>query len=231
MKPVFFPLVLLAAVTALAGCNPATDFTTEERAAYANSVRATEAAVSVQTDTEVRQRGASCPCFSRGSLSNTDRMLASEADGASDYYLFFDVFNYYGLDARRTEARALVSTPDGPLEEVATVYITSGSEDELFLICHRQEVVQHPISGESSYRYETLAPTVEEAEACRRDLNAVVASQEPCQGPACGIEYSKEQLDPNYPPYHDGNFRTPASLLDTMRERVAAVEQLLQLPA
>ena len=226
MKPVFFPLVFLVTASILAACNPVTDVATDEQ-----GIGTTAPAPSIEEGETVDEGDVSCPCFSRGSLSNADQMLAAEGDVAPDYYLFFDVFNYYGLDSRRTEARGLVSTPDGPLEEVATVYITSGSEDELFLICHRQEVVRHPATGESSYRYETLAPTIEEAEACRRDLNAVVASQEPCQGPACGIEYSKEQLDPSYPPYHDDNFRTPEPLLDTIRERVEAVGQLLQAPA
>lgn len=158
-------------------------------------------------------------------------MLAADGDPVSDYYLFFDVFNYYGLDARRTEARALVSTPAGPLEEVAAVYITTAGDGELALLCHRQDVVYDPISGEPAYRYTTLAPTVEEAEACRRDVVAAVGGQEPCQGAACGIEYSKGQLDPSYPPYHDDNLRTPESLLDTIRERVEAVRQVLRLPA
>lgn len=230
MKPIVLSLALFAA-TALAACNPATDFAADERAALGNAQRSARPA-EARSPAHVRTAsGASCPCFSRGSLSNDDRMLEAGGDQASDYYLFFDVFNYYGLDARRTEARALVSTPAGPLEEVASVYITSGDEGELFLICHRQEVVQDPTSGEPSYRYETLAPSVEEAEACRREVYASVGEQEPCQGPACGIEYSKEQLDPNYPPYHDGTFRTPEALLDAMRQEIEAVGRMLRLPA
>lgn len=231
MKPTVRSFVLLAAVAALAACNPATDFAAEDLNSLDAAQRSARPAETSHLGEMRTASGASCPCFDRSSLSNSDRILTADGDLGSDYYLFFDVFDYYGLDARRTEARALVSTPAGPLEEVASVYITSGSEDDLFLICHRQEVVQHSISGEPSYRYETLAPSVEEAEACRRAIYASVGEQEPCQGAACGIEYSKEQLDPTYPPYHDGNFRTPGTLLDAMRQQVEAVEQMLRLPA
>jgi len=226
MKSAFLSLLFVAAAIGVSACNPVTDFATDEQ-----GVGTTAPVPSIEDGEVVDEGDVSCPCFNRRTLAGVDGMVSAEGTAVADYYLFFDVFNYYSLDARRTEARALVSTPEGPLEEVATVYITSGNDEDLFLICHRQEVVPDAVTGELAYRYETLAPTVEEAEACRRDLNAVVASQEPCQGPACGIEYSKEQLDPNYPPYHDGNFRTPEPLLDTIRERVEAVRQLLRLPA
>jgi hypothetical protein len=226
MKPIFSSLVLLVAVSVLAACNPATDVATDELGAYVAAPP-----LSIQDGKTADPGSVSCPCFSRRSLAGVDGMISSEGIDVADYYLFFDVFNYYGLDARRTEARALVSTPAGPFEEVAAVYITSGNDEDLFLICHRQEVVVDPMTGAPEYHYETLAPTVEEAEACRRDLYAEVATEESCQGPACGIEYSKEQLDPDYPPYHDGNLRTPESLLDTIRERVETVGQLLRVPA
>lgn len=226
MKPIFLSAVFLVAAIAVAGCNPATDFVNDDR-----GVDATEPELSIVDSATASRDDVSCPCFSQKSLTSVDGLVSAEGIEVADYYLFFDVFDYYGLDARRTEARALVSTPEGLLEEVASVYITSGNDEDLFLICHRQEVVIDPITGEMAYRYETLAPTVDEAESCRRDIYDVAGSQESCQGPACGFEYTKEQLDPNYPPYHDGNYRTPKTLLDTIRERVEAVGQLLQLPA
>ena len=238
MKSASLRFVLLVAVaTALAGCDPASTFAHE---AGVSAAPASARGERVQPTGGragdafglASSPGRSCPCFSRASLSNDDKVLTTASSAASDYYLFFDVFNYYGLDARRTEARALVSTSAGLLEEVAAVYITYGSgPDELHLICHRQEVVQDPISGEPSYRYETLAPSVEQAESCRQAIVASVGDQEDCQGAACGIPYVKEQLSPDYPPYHDGFYRTPDALLDAMQRKVEEVGRMLQEPA
>lgn len=240
MKPGTLQLALFIVITlAFAACDPASEFAHEEIGS-ASAAPASARGERAQPD-GVRtgeafglasSPGASCPCFSRASLSNDDRILTAESNAASDYYLFFDVFNYYGLDARRTEARALVSTPAGLMEEVAAVYITSGSgPDDLHLICHRQEVMQHPVSGEPSYRYETLAPSVEQAESCRQAIVASVGDQESCQGAACDIPYSKEQLSPDYPPYHDDFYRTPEALLDAMQRKVEEVGRMLQVPA
>ena len=243
MKSVSLRFVLLVAVaSALAGCDPASNFAHEAGVSAApasargervqpNGGRAGDA-FGVASSGLASSPGLSCPCFSRASLSNDDKVLTAASGAASDYYLFFDVFNYYGLDARRTEARALVSTSAGLLEEVAAVYITYGSgPDDLHLICHRQEVVQDPVSGEPSYRYETLAPSVEQAESCRQAIVASVGDQEDCQGAACGIPYVKEQLSPDYPPYHDGFYRTPDALLDAMQRKVEEVGRMLQIPA
>lgn len=218
----FLRFALFAAVAAaFAGCDPASDLAHSEYAA-APAVEVDRADAATPTySSGLAPIQTSCPCFNPKSLATDD----------PSYYLFFDTFNYYGLDARRTEARALVSTPDGPFEEVATIYITFGDEDELFLICHRQDVVTDPTTGEPTYRYRTLAPNIEQAESCRQAIYASAGEQEPCQGGACGFEYAKEQLDPSYPPYHDGNLKTPETLLDAMQQRVAEVGRMLQRPA
>lgn len=236
MKPAFFQVFLFILITlALSACDPASDIAADEFASATVQATAQGAAPSVDKRmTEVfalPEAPASCPCFSRSALANEDGDLSGSGASASDFYLYFDVFNYYGLDARRTEARALVSTPAGPLEEVASVYITYGSgPDDLHLICYRQEVVRDP-DGAPAYRYETLAPSIEEAEACRRNIVSAVDGQEPCQGAACGIPYAKEQLNPDYPAYHDDFYRTPEHLLDAMRQKVEDVQQMLHVPA
>lgn len=236
MKPALFQLFLFILITvALAACDPAANVAADE---LASSTAQAAAQRDVPSDEKwttealtVPSAPASCPCFSRSALTNEDGTLSGSSASASDFYLYYDVFNYYGLDARRTEARALVSTPAGPLEEVASVYITYGSgPNDLHLICYRQEVVRD-FGGAPTYRYETLAPSVEEAEACRRDIVAAVGEQEPCQGAACGVPYSKAQLSPDYPAYNDDFYRTPKHLLDAMREEVEEVQQMLHVPA
>jgi len=225
MKSSHALIVLFAAATLLVGCNPASDFADPE---VANSTAGNHTPL---LDNEVRSVQASCPCFSLSNLSDTDRKLAADGRPASDYYLFFDVFDYYELDPRRTEARALVSTSAGLFEEVASVYITRGSGDERFLVCHRQDVVQDPVSGDPTYRYETLSPTLEQAEACRQTIYTAVSEQEPCQGPACGMAYTKEQLDPAYPLYQDDNYRAPEALLNRLRQQVENVGRMLRQPS
>ena len=61
---------------------------------------------------------AACACFTADSLA------APVAGAAPAPYVFFDVFNYYGEDPRRTEIRSTLSTDAGTFEEVAAVYIT-----------------------------------------------------------------------------------------------------------
>ena len=173
---------------------------------------------------------ASCSCFNRASLAATPSILTQGNGGETSPYLFFDAFNYYGLDARRTEVRSTFQSREGMFEEVAAVYITSDNEG-LHLICTRQEVVRHPASGDLTYEYETLSPTVEEAEACRQEIVAFVGEREPCQGAACGIPYSDALLDPEYPPYNDGNFDTPETVLEAMRLEVERVGRMIQVPA
>jgi hypothetical protein len=174
----------------------------------------------------------SCPCFSRSSLTNDRRALSANQLNEADFYLFFDVFDYYGLDPRRTEARAVVSTPDGLYEEVASVYITTGAgPDDTHLICHRQEIVAHPVTGEPTYHYETLAPSVAEAEACRQAIVAAVGTETTCQGPACGVPYSEGQLSPDFPAYGDEAYRTPESLLDAIEQEIEEVGRMIKLPA
>ena len=236
MKPALFQVLLFIVITvALGACDPAAHVAADELAPSTVEV-ATQRGVSsngIQRAEafDARTAPASCPCFSRSALTNEDGTMSGSGGTASDFYLYFDVFGYYGLDARRTEARALVSTPAGPLEEVASVYITYGSgPDDLHLICYRQEVTRDP-AGAPTYRYETLAPTVEEAEACRQDIVAAVADHAPCQGAACGLPYSKEQLNPDYPAYNDDLYRAPKHLLDALRQEVEGVQQMLHVPA
>jgi hypothetical protein len=215
--------LLIAVAAAFAGCDPASGLVhSEYESATAPSDGADHADAATPTHSDgLAPAQTPCPCFGSKSFASFDPA----------YYLFFDTFNYYGLDARRTEARGLVSTPAGPLEEVASIYITYADQGELALICHRQSVVTDPTTGEPTYEYGTLAPSIEQAESCRRALYASVGAQEPCQGGACGFEYTKEQLDPSYPPYHDGDLKTPKTLLDAMQKRVADVGRLLQRPA
>lgn len=229
MKLARFPFsFLLLVVLPLAACDSVADLSDNEGAsAYETGLRGGEEADPREPSTRAKV----CPCFNRQSLADVPAVFATTTDrSAPSPYLFFDVFNYYGLDNRRTEVRSTWRTTEGTFEEVAAVYITPG-EDELHLICFRQEVVRQPGDLDLTYAYETLAPTVEEAEACRQDLEAFVSKREPCQGAACDIPYSKEQLDPTYPPYNDEGFRTPDSVLDQMRLEVERVSRMLRLPA
>lgn len=218
--------LLFTAVFALSACDSVADMSYDEGVpTHDTSLR--------QNRDDAQRRPvprATCPCFNRQTLANVPDMFTSIAGVSSDPYLFFDVFNYYDLDARRTEARSTLRTGEGTFEEVAAVYITPDN-DGLHLICHRQEVIRDTAVGDLTYRYETLSPTVEEAEACRQDITAFVGEQEPCQGAACGIPYSKGQLDPDYPPYHDEGFRTPNSILDTMHRKIEDVSRMIRLPA
>lgn len=168
-----------------------------------------------------------CPCYSAESLGE------AFGDAPPQPYLFFDVFSFWSEDPRRTEARATMSTEFGEFEEVAAVYITpTGAPDApLAPLCTRQDVVADPVTGEPTYAYETLSVSIAEAEGCRRALYAFAEDDQTCEGAACGIPYSDEQLDPDYPPYHDDGFRTPDSVLDAMRARIANVQQRLALPA
>lgn len=242
MKPALFQFILFVVITvALAACDPASDFAASDLASSggASVPAASSSAPGRPAPSEDARMSeafelsapASCPCFNVASLTGDDGALSGEAGGSTDYYLYFDVFGYYSLDPRRTEARAIVSTPAGLLEEVAAVYITYGNgPDDLHLICHRQEVVRHVVTGEPSYRYQTIEPSVEEAEACRRSIAVAAGAQESCQGAACDIPYSKEQLSPDYPAYGDEGLRAPETLLDAMKQKVDAVSRMLQLP-
>ena len=45
------------------------------------------------------------------------------------------------------------------------------------------------------------------------------------------MPYTDEQLDPEYPPYHDGSYRTPDAMLDAIQGRIEAVRARLAPPA
>jgi hypothetical protein len=222
-----FPLALLfSTALLLSACGAVVDVPSDQGAAGYAVSPASDAASQMQPAAPVP--AASCPCFSRSSLSDSPIVSQYRGVGVPAPYLFFDAFNYYGLDMRRTEVRATIHSEEGTFEEVAAVYITPDN-DGLHLICTRQELVRHQDSGDLTYRYQTLAPTVDEAEACRLDLAGFVGEREPCQGAACGIPYSDAQLDPDSPPYHDGNFDTPKSVLNEMRLEVERVSRMLQV--
>ena len=218
-----FPLALLFSTALLLSACDVVDVPSDQ-ASYAVSPSANAEAASRMAPVPA----ASCPCFSRQSLGDSPVVSQHRGVGVPTPYLFFDAFNYYGLDMRRTEVRATIHSKEGTFEEVAAVYITPDN-DGLHLICTRQELVRHPASGDLTYRYQTLSPTVDEAEACRQNLAGFVAEREPCQGAACGIPYSDAQLDPDYPPYHDGNFDTPKPVLDEMRLEIERVNRMLQV--
>lgn len=168
-----------------------------------------------------------CPCFTAEGLGE------GFAGAPPQPYVFFDVFSYYSEDPRRTEVRSTLSTEAGLFEEVAAVYITPTGDPAMPLapLCFHQDVVAGPVTGEPVYTYDTVGLTIGEAEGCRRALYAFAESAEPCQGAACGIPYTDEQLDPDYPPYHDEGFRTPDSVLDAMRAKIDAVRRQLAPPA
>ena len=222
------PLALLVTTALLlSACDAVVDVSPDQ---HATAYRSGTASPSDAVSRVPAPSAASCPCFSGASLADTPAVLSTRSGGDNDPYLFFDAFNYYGLDARRTEVRSTFSTREGTYEEVATVYITPDNEG-LHLVCFRQDVFRHEASGALTYRYQTLSPTVVEAEACRQDLVKFVGERESCQGAACGIPYSEAQLDPGYPPYNDGTFDTPKSVLDVMRLEVERVGRMIQVPA
>ena len=170
---------------------------------------------------------AACGCFAAEDL-------AAPLDGAQPLsYLFSDVFNYYNEDARRTELRSTISTDTGLLEEVASVYITATGDPAapLMPLCFRQDATLDAMPGAPIYTYTTREVSIDEAEACRLDMESVAEGQQTCQGGACDLPYTEEQLDPSYPPYHDGGYDTPGSVLDAMRARIDAVRVRLALPA
>ena len=171
------------------------------------------------------QPTASCTCFDAADLS------ASLLDASPTPFLFFDVFDYYGEDPRRTEVHATVSTSAGEFEEVAAVYITPTGKDAAPLVplCYRQDVVLDPYSGEPEYVYTTREVSIDAAESCRLEIEAFVGEAEACQGGACDMPYTEEQLDPAYPPYHDGDYRTPAPVLDAIQARLEAVRARLEV--
>lgn len=168
---------------------------------------------------------AACTCFEAADL-------AAPLAGAQPLpYLFADVFNYYHEDLRRTEIRSTLSTDGGLLEEVAAIYITAaGNPEPLVPLCFRQNATLDAMTGGPIYTYTTREVSIDEAEACRLEVRTFAEGQQACQGEACGLPYAEEQLDPNYPPYHDDGFRTPVPVLDALRARIAAVRAQLVLP-
>lgn len=152
-----------------------------------------------RADVERRTAATSCPCFSV-------RDLVRPIDASSpEPYLFFDTFNWWGLDYRRTELRTLTAVDGAQIEEIASIYITPGTSAAHFaLICHRQDARPDPYGDGVEYVYTTIEPDLEEAESCRQAIYAAAKELE-CQGPACGLVYDKAQLYPDYPAYNDGN--------------------------
>ena len=142
---------------------------------------------------------------------------------------FFDAFDYYGEDPRRTEVHATVSTSAGEFEEIAAVYITpTGDADEpLVPLCYRQDIVIDSDSGEPEYVYTTHEVSIDAAESCRLEIEAFAGQAEACQGGACDTPYTEEQLDPTYPPYHDADYRTPVPVLDAIQARLQSVRARL----
>lgn len=170
---------------------------------------------------------ASCPCFGADDLAETLGGTAPQP------YVLFDVYNYYSEDERRTEARATLHTEAGLFEEVAAVYITATGDPAAPLapLCYRQDAVSDE-AGNPAYVYETLSLSIAEAEACRGELAAFAEAEgQGCEGGACGLPYTDEHLDPDFPPYHDDGFRTPTPVLDAIRDRIEAIRQRLALPA
>lgn len=224
------PLALLfTTALLLSACDAVVDVA-PDRGASAYGAATFDDALRAPTAADAEAPVASCPCFDRRSLVTTPVVSPNRGDGVPMPYLFFDVFDYYGLDARRTEMRSMVHSNEGTFEEVAAVYITPDN-DGLHLICTRQELVREVPSGDLTYSYETLAPTAAEAEACRQDIANFVAERETCQGAACGLPYTDAQLDPAYPPFNDDQFNTPKSVLEDMRREVERVGRMLQVLA
>lgn len=166
----------------------------------------------------------SCPCFGAADL-------ADPVGGVSPVpYVVFDVYGYYSEDLRRTEARTTLHIGDRRYEEVAAVYITPTGDPgaPLAPLCFRQDVGPDDVTGEPAYSYETLSVTIAEAEACRAEVAAYAAAEgTACEGGACGLPFTDDHLDPDFGPYHEDAFRTPAPVLDALRARVAAVQARL----
>ena len=207
-------VLLLAASLSLVGCDAVTGVQPGEASAYA----ATDAVTSAQ---RAAPGQAACPVYDRRSLSMADVAAVTRKGDTVVPQLYFDVFDYYGLDPRRTEVRSTVHTNEGTFEEVATVYIAEAN-GELHLLSSLQEVVRHPLSGRFEYDYRTVELTADEAEACRRELDAFVGKRQRCQGAACGQPYTGGQLYREYPAYHDESLRTPDVVLDELLREVKA---------
>ncbi len=173
------------------------------------------------------QQAVACACFTADSLATP---LAGAAPAP---YVFFDVFNYYDEDPRRSEVRSTLSTDAGAFEEVAAVYITPTGDPDAPLapLCFYQDAVLDGITGEPTYTYTTRGLSIPEAESCRMEIEAFADGQQTCQGAACDMPYTDEQLDPDYPPYHNDGYRTPDSVLDAMQARIEAVRERLTLTA
>jgi hypothetical protein len=166
--------------------------------------------------------GVGCPCF-------TARDLTRPMDAGPEPYLFFDTFNWWGLDYRRTELRSTLTVDGTAVERVASVYITPGTPGSHFaLICHRQDVERSPDGDGFDYVYVTHEPGLEAAEACRQAIYAAASGVE-CQGPACGLAYEKGQLYPDYPAYDNG--RSQLRLHTSLERTIAAVRSLIRADA
>jgi len=158
---------------------------------------------------------AACPCFSAAAL-------AAPVHGAVPApHLLFDTFNFWNEDYRRTEVRATVAVGGGTYEEVGAVYIPRGIPAlPLPVMCFRQDV--HEDGDDWAVSYRTVEVSVAEAEACRQEAYAF-ADGLPCQGGACGLPYTADQLDPNYPEY-DADWRRSLPFLHALDLRRAAVD-------
>lgn len=161
-------------------------------------------------------RPAICPCFTASDLT------APYGSSTPEVHLFFDTFNWWGLDYRRTEIRSIVEADGTSVEEVAAVYITPVAEAELALMCHRAGVREGD-DGVDFY-YVTHEPSIREAEVCRQLIYAFAADV-PCEGPACGLPYTRDQLDPDYPGY-DPDQAQPRLHLD-IRDRIERTSRML----
>lgn len=168
-----------------------------------------------------------CGCFT------AEDLRASVAGAAPTPYVFLDVFNYYDQDPRRTEIRSTLNTDAGLFEEVAAVYITPTGDPQTPLapLCFYQDVALDEFDGEPAYTYTTRALSIREAESCRLELDAFAEGQQTCEGAACDMPYTDELLDPDYPLYHDGGYRTPDAVLDAIQTRIEAVRARLAPPA
>lgn len=163
----------------------------------------------------------SCVCFSAADLAEP---LAGAAPAP---YVFFDVFDYYGEDPRRTEVRSTLSMGHGEFEEVAAVYITPTDDADapLFPFCFSQNAVLDSENGGVAYDYTTRALSISEAESCRLEIEMFAESETTCQGGACDLPYMQEQLDPAFPPYHEAGYRTPPPILDAIQAEIASVRK------
>jgi len=165
------------------------------------------------------QQTVPCPCF-------TARDLARSVEGSAPTpFLYFDTFNWYNLDPRRTEVRSAVTVDGALAENVAAMYITHGTGPELIPFCHRRGFADGPNPGETSFVSLTRQPRISEAETCRRILDAFAGDLN-CQGPACGLPYTRAQLDPNYPAYNDDMLLQPG-LHDDIRRTIADAARMM----